>query len=457
MPNKLSQFWQELKRRRVIQVITVYAGAAFVIIELVNNVTEPLRLPEWTPTLVIILLLVGFPIAVILSWIYDIHPEGGMVKTQPADKVKADDIPKSTNSWKVASYISFVVILGLILLNVISGSGRNEILDKSIAVLPFINDSQDEENAHFINGIMEELLINLQSVKELKVPGRTSTEQYRDNPKPIPVISAEMNVAYIIEGSGQRYGNNIRLRVQLVEGETDKHIWAKSYEEQISKPEDIFRIQSEIAQSIANELQAVITPEEKQIIEKIPTSDLTAYDFYQRGREEYVDYKLKNDMGALERAGELYNEAVVNDSTFARAYVGLAQVYWGKYEVDTYFAEDFMDSVLVLADIALSYDDQLAEAYSLRGAYHYETGKLDQALRDFDKSIEINPNDWYSYSSVAAISLYADKVKTLENYHKALSLNRGPERLNLLKNLGFAYWEIGLFEQAGHYCIHRRN
>ena len=154
MPNKLSQFWQELKRRNVVRVITVYAGAAFVIIELINNITEPLRLPDWTPTLVIVLLGIGFPIAIIFSWIYDIHPEEGVVKTEPANKVKAEDIPKSSSGWKIASYISFVVIVGLVVLNVVSRSGTKQIPEKSIAVLPFRNESSDEKNEYIIKGTM---------------------------------------------------------------------------------------------------------------------------------------------------------------------------------------------------------------------------------------------------------------------------------------------------------------
>ena len=135
-PNKLSQFWQELKRRKVTRTITVYAAAAFVILELTDIVAPSLGLPDWTPNLIIILLIVGFIIAVILSWIYDLHPEGGIVKTEPAEKVKAEDMPKSSNSWKIASYISFVVIVGLIVLNIIPRSNNKKILEKSIAVLP---------------------------------------------------------------------------------------------------------------------------------------------------------------------------------------------------------------------------------------------------------------------------------------------------------------------------------
>ena len=118
--NKISQFWQELKRRKVVRVITVYAAAAFVILELLSIIIEPLRLPEWTLQFAIVFLCIGFIIAVILSWIYDVHPEGGIVKTEPAHKTKAEDVPQSSNNWKIASYISFVVIVVLIVFNIVS-------------------------------------------------------------------------------------------------------------------------------------------------------------------------------------------------------------------------------------------------------------------------------------------------------------------------------------------------
>ena len=134
-PNKLSQFWQELKRRKVVRVITVYAAAAFVILELVDIVTEPFGLPDWTMILVVVLLTVGFIISVIISWIYDVHPEGGIVKTEPSKKVIEDSIPPSSKGWKIARYISFVVIVGLIVLNVIPRTGKKEILDRTSPLL----------------------------------------------------------------------------------------------------------------------------------------------------------------------------------------------------------------------------------------------------------------------------------------------------------------------------------
>ncbi len=167
-------------------------------------------------------------------------------------------------------------------------------LEKSIAVLPFINDSPDQENTYFINGIMDEILNNLQKIKDFRVLSRTSTEQYRGTDKPlIQEIAKKLDVNYIVEGSGQKYGNIFRLRVQLIAANNEKHLWGESYEQEIKSTKDIFRIQSMIAQSIASELKAIITPEQKQMIEKTLTSNLTAYDFYQRGRDEYYNGKVE--------------------------------------------------------------------------------------------------------------------------------------------------------------------
>ena len=286
-PNKLSQFWQELKRRKVTRVITVYAAAAFVIIDLIGNVAPSFGLPDWTLNFIVVLLCVGFIIAILLSWIYDIHPDAGIVKTKPVNKLEPGEEHIGSKSWRIASYISFVVIIGLILFHIFSTSNKSKVissLDKSIAVLPFINDSPDQERMYFINGIMESILNNLSMIEDLRVPGRTSIEQYRDNPKSIPEVAEELNVDYVLEGSGHRDGNNVRLFVQLLDGRKDQHLWSKTYDADI---EEIFAMQSEIAQLVASEIEAIITPDEKTLIEKVPTTNLTAYDFYRRGKEEH--------------------------------------------------------------------------------------------------------------------------------------------------------------------------
>ncbi len=448
--NKLSQFWQELKRRNVVRVVSVYAAAAFVILELVSIIAEPLRLPEWTLALVIVLLCSGFIIAVILSWIYDVHPEGGIVKTEPVDKVKTEDTPKSSNSWKIASYISFVVIVGLIVLNVIPRSNNKKVLDKSIALLPFKNDSPDEEKMYFINGTMDAILDNLCKIEDLRVVSRNSVEQYRDSPKPTPIVAKEMDVGYILEGSGHRDGNNVRLIVQLIDGRKDQHVWSKTYEEDI---EEIFSMQSEIAQLIAAEIEAIITPDEKQRIEKIPTTNLAAYEFYQKGMEKY-------NKGEVENAEDLFNYALEYDTTLALAYLGLARVYWHKHYTPTFFSEDFtffsqdfMDSVLILANKSTSIDPQLSDAYTIKGDYYREHGKEEQAISEYDRAIELNPNDWMAYSGKGYLFNGGDLVKALDNFHKAILRYHGIALPDLYRGLAHSYWTAGFIEKVNFYTM----
>jgi len=258
--NKFNQFWKELKRRNVVRVLMVYAGAAFVIIELINNITEPLRLPAWTPTLVIVLLAIGFPVVIIFSWIYDLHPEEGMIKTEPAGKVRTEDKPKSSNGWKIASYISFLVIIGLILLNVFSKPHRTEgriPLDRSIAVLPFTNLSDDIEFNYLGDALTDELIMQLFKINAFEVRSRTSMLQYKDSKKSIPLIGQELKVKYLLEGTTQRHEDQVRIRVQLIEASTDNHIWGKIYE---GDWENIFNIQIEVAKQVAAELKAALSP-----------------------------------------------------------------------------------------------------------------------------------------------------------------------------------------------------
>ena len=320
-------------------------------------------------------------------------------------------------------------------------------VEKSVAVLPFHNDSSDEENQYFINGLMDAILDNLCKIKDLRVISRTSVEQYRNSPKSIPEIARELNVNYILEGGGQKYEDDIRLTVQLIDARNDRHIWSKPYNR---KTKDIFAVQSEIAQLIADELKAYITPEEKLLIEKTPTTSLTAYDFFQRGRDEHMKYLTWGGGGgreALEKAENLYREALEYDSAFAQAYSGLAMAYWNKTSWSGFFSENYMDSVLILADIALSYDNQLAEAYSVKSAYYYFNGNLEQALEEADKAVKFNPNDWMPYWGKGIFYSNLDLVKSIDNYTKAISLNRGSLLPQLLISLGWVYHHAGFIEK----------
>ncbi len=422
------------------------------ILELTDIVAPSLGLPDWTLNLVILLLVIGFIIAVILSWIYDINPQGEMVKTERSQKVKEEDLLSKSNGWKIVSYISLLVIVALVVFNIVAQnnvSNNLNLLDKSIAVLPFRNDSPDEEKMYFINGTMESILNNLSMIKNLKVPGRTSVEQYRDVSKPVSIIAQELNVSYIITGSGQKLGNRILLSVQLQDGVNDQQLWSKEYDREIRSIEDLIDIQSEIARLVAEEIEVIISPEEKEMINHLPTTNLTALDFYLRGREEYLKFSyFADNIDILNKAGDFYYKALDYDSTFAQAYAGLAGVYYRRDYKGTVLSENYLDSVRILADIALSYDDQLAEAYTVRGFYYESIGDKEQAITEFDNAINLNSNDGMPYYWKGLLYTYDDLVKAIDNFQIAESLDRGLNLPEIISRISWMYEWAGFTEKA---------
>ena len=292
MSDKSFNLWQELKRRKVVRVITVYAAAAFVILELTDIVAPSLGLPDWTLNFIIILLCVGFIITVIVSWIYDIHPEGGIVKTEPVIKVPEESFPPSFKGWKIASYISFVVIVGLILLNIIPRnirSGEFSDIEKSIAVLPFENMSDDTEYSFIGDAMTAEIIMQLYKINSFKVRPRTSVMHYKNSGKDNPLIGEELNVNYLLTGSTQRNSNQI---------------WGDEFDRDWK---DVIDIQKEIAKQVAKELKIVLSPDEVETIEKNSTENIEAYNKYLQGNNYF---HRGNDKRDLNIAINLFKEAI---------------------------------------------------------------------------------------------------------------------------------------------------
>ena len=336
------------------------------------------------------------------------------------------------------------------------GSKKHEI---SLAVLPFKNLSDSTANQYFIDGVMDEILINLSRIHDLRVVSLSSVEQFRESKMTTSEIGKRLNVEYLVEASCQKYGNTFRLRVQLLYASSDTQVWARSFEQEIIEVQDIFKIQSQIAQSIAAALKASITTEEGQIIEKIPTSNLTAYDFYQRGKDELGKYQWPEfNLEAVRRAEILFHNALEYDSTFARAYAGLAEVLWIKLDRDltitnSNILNNYLDSMLILSNIALKYDIQLAEAYFVRGGYYDNKGLTGKAFGEWDKAIKYNSNYYQAYVAKGSRDEDVDICKSLEDFNKAASLNRGRELPMILTRIGHNYYMAG-FPEKGKYYIH---
>ena len=447
--NSFERFWTELKRRKVVYVVTVYAAVAFIILQLVDMISQPLHFPEWTTALVIVLLCIGFVISVFVSWVYDITPSG-VRKTKPVNAVKQVDrkTPSTSGGWKVATYISCAIIIMLLAVNFINKWRLNTDitkLEKSIAVLPFINDSPSDTNQYFINGIMEEVLNNLMKIKDLRVLSRTSTAQYQGSDRPtIPEIAKKLNVNYIVEGSGQKYGNTFILSVQLIAANKEKHLWGESYEEEIKEVRDYVRIRNRIARAIASELKAIITPEEKQLIEKVPTNNLEAYNLYLKGT--YFYQKMTKE--GLREASEYFERALRKDPDFALAYIGLSQfngssTFWGNVPPD-----EAIPKAREYVEKALKIDTTLAEAYWQLGnfnTFYYWNWK--EAERNYRHAIKLNPNSSLIHTD------YSNLLTIMGRHNEAISEAKLAQELDPLSTFviartGAAYAYNGQFDKA---------
>lgn len=384
----IAKFWQELKRRKVMKVIIVYASMSFIVLQLLSILIEPLFLPDWVMTLVIVLLAIGFPIAIVFSWIFDITPTG----LEVTQSLKQNGNPQNEAVNRRRSFL-YAALIGVLLVVVAmlaypkifksDDTSLNPDLEKSIAVLPFKNDSDDIANVYIVNGLMESVLNNLQKIEDLRVISRTSVEKFRNNTKTIAEISKELKVSYFVEGSGQKIGDEILLNIQLIEASTDRHLWAQQYKR---KATDIFDLQQEVSKNITSKIEAIITPEEAERINKKPTESLEAYDYFLKAQDLFF---LGNREG-LEAAIPLFKRAIEYDNEFSRAYADIAISY---YYLDVFKAEK-QNTTLIndYADKALLYDSKSAPSLIAKALYHMNSSEYPEALPYFEKALDYNPN-----------------------------------------------------------------
>jgi TolB-like protein/tetratricopeptide (TPR) repeat protein len=456
-PMKLP-FRKKLAARNVLRASLVYILTALVFWKVIVISSGLLNMTENFIELVTLMLIVLFPFAILLAWLYERSP-GGFVRTNsdaslenPFDNAKKKPFTSFTFIiLLIVTSLALFLIFPMVSKEVSMKSTAN--FEKSIAVLPFENDSQDMGNAYFINGLMDEILTNLQKIKGFsRVLSRTSTERYKGPDKPpISLIAKELGVNYLVEGSGQKYGNKFRLHVQLIAAKKERRLWSNTYTQEIRETNDIFNLQSIIAQSIASELKATITHDEKQLIEKLPTSNLMALDYYQRGEDEMAKIRWPEKKPEIVKRAEIYyRKALEYDSTFAQAYAGLAGVCMKKTEFVVPPVK-YVDSMLVYSNIALSYDDRLAEAYFTRARYFVLKGKIKQAIEDCDRVIRLNPNNAWAYKIKGWAYQKYDPVGCIENYQKSLSLDHDSTSADPLIGIGWQYINFGFPEKGIQY------
>jgi len=428
-------FFDEVKRRKVYQVAAAYVIAAGGIIQLASAAFPAWELPNWALRLVIVLLLMGFPIALILAWVYDITAQG--VRATPAPAV-----PRSHRRRNIAMLVLTGVTIsaaaGFFLLPRLSAHK----CDKSIAVLPFENLSDEKENAYFADGVQDDVLTNLSKIGDLKVISRTSVMPYRGKGSNVREIGKALGVGAILEGSVRRIGNRVRVNVQLINADTDEHMWAEDYDRDLT---DVFAIQTDLAQQIVRELQAKLSPMEKAQIERRPTGNGEAYLAFMQGHEIFSRADKFRDN--TEKAEQFFDEATKLDPNFAGAFAALARVHeWSYRDFDPTPARK--EKARVAAETALGLHPNLPEAHLAMGFYYYYCERDYQAaLKEFAIAKLSLPNSPEVYMAIGAIERRQGKWKeSTANLERAASLS--PKDAWVLQNLADNYYANRNFETA---------
>ena len=353
-------------------------------------------------------------------------------------------------------YLYVVLVLVIIILATIFVITRNQpdaiqIHEKSIAVLPFKNFSDNQENQYISDGMMEAITSNISKIGDLKVISRTSMEQYRESSKPAQQIGSELRVRYLLEGSTFQDNENIRVIVQLIDTKSDEHIWSESYESELKH---IFEVQSKIARRIANTLQTKITDAEITRIEQIPTKDPKAYDLYQQAQYHYINFLQRRQELDYRTCKSLLSSAILEDTTFAIAYTKLADLYWIKNYRSEYYSDTFMDTVFKLCQKALFIDPQSSEAHRLLGQYYVETGNREKGIAELENAISINRNNASAYETLGFYYNWIGKWETGIPYiYKSIQLD--PYSIFLPIRYGYlarAYLDLLDFNNTFYYC-----
>jgi len=399
-PDPKRSLFAELQRRNVYKVGAMYAVAGWLLVQVVTQVLPVFDVSALAQRIIVLVIVAGFPVALVLSWIYELTPQG-IVKT---DEVTPDaSVTRATgqklNRAIIGVLILAVLVMGAKLLWPRQGAQQvsQGIIDKSIAVLPFENLSDDKANAYFAAGVQDEILTRLAKIGALKVISRTSTEQYGTKPGNLPEIARQLGVANILEGSVQKIGDAVHVNVQLIRAAGDEHLWAESYNRKL---DDVFGVEGEVAQTVAEALNARLSGAEQQAIAARPTDNPAAYEAYTRGRAiESGSY----DMPSRLRALEAYEEAARLDPHFALAFAHAAIV--GSF---LYFNGDAAEKITPAllkqyTDTALQLQPELGEAFLARGSYRYRVLRdYPAALQDFQAARQRLPNDAEVLSSAMA-------------------------------------------------------
>jgi TolB-like protein/Flp pilus assembly protein TadD len=442
-----SSFFAELKRRNVYKVAVAYIVAGWALSQGIAQVFPVFEVPNWAIRVIVLLIIVGLPIALVLAWMFELTPQG-IKRTEIADAMPAATRRKK-HAWIYVVVIAGAISVGLFFLGRYSASRGTApqvesaaLSQKSIAVLPFDNLSRDPDNAYFTEGVQDEILTRLAKVADLKVISRTSTQQFKSTPEDLPRIAKQLGVAHVLEGSVQRANDQIRVNVQLINALADAHLWAETFDRKLT---DIFAVESEIAKTIADTLQAKLSGAEQHAIAARPTVNTEAHQLYLKGRF-FWNKRTGND---LKKSIDYFNQAIATDPNYALAYAGLADAYVFLPGYNAGTPQDCYPKTMAAAKKALELDDTLAEAHTtLALAIWYFDFDSSQANREFQRALELNPNyaiahQQYGNNTLSALGRFEDAIAEGK---RAVELD--PLSLVINSDLGTDYYFARRYEEA---------
>jgi len=417
-------FFDELKRRNVIKAAIAYAVVAWVLLQVLSLILPNVGAPEWVMKTITILAIIGFPVWVIIAWVYEVTPDG-LKKTENVNQ--DESITATTNKrLNVLILVGLVLAISVAFINrpeqVFSNSKDLAELDNSIAVLYFDDLSSGGDTEWFCDGVTEDILTNLSKFKNLRVTSKTSTKRYKNSDKSIPEIARELGVSYVVEGSVRKYEGKIIITAQLIDA-NDKHIWAQNYDDEFK---EVFKIQQDVSRKIVDQLKIAISPEEQKELAKLPTTNLEAYNLVLKGRS-FMDKVSKEDYAI---AIDLFKQAIALDPNYADAYAELAYacILIKFIHPDRSLAKKFMDDANKNIEIALNLNPNSVRANSTKGLILTESEDEATRLQSekyFKKALTLNPNDAVSHLEISVFYnlLKRDQEKALYHARKAVESN----------------------------------
>jgi TolB-like protein/Tfp pilus assembly protein PilF len=383
-------FFAELKRRNVYKVAVAYAVVAWLLIQIATQVFPFFEIPNWAVRLVVLVLILGFPVALIFSWAYEITPEGIKLESE----IEPNKSLTRKTGRKIVAFTAVVAAIaaGMLVFQFVrtrsttmESAVASAIPNKSIAILPFDNLSRDPDNAYFCEGVQDEILTRLAKVADLKVISRTSTQRFKSAPNDLRQIAQQLGVANILEGSVQKANDQVRVNVQLINALSDAHLWADTYDRKLN---DIFAIESEIAKNVAENLKARLNGRAEEVLAARPTENPEAHELYLKGRY----FWNRRSTASLRKAGDYFQKAIDLDPKYALAYAGLADVHSLVPIYAGTAPKDNVPKALVAARKAVELDNNLAEAHTSLGNALISNGQLKLAEPELRRALELNPN-----------------------------------------------------------------